>query len=62
MTDNPGGAAAPPDLSRDGAWRPVFRAVALVFVAIPLISILTTGADPVSVVLAIAAPRSSSRS
>jgi two-component system, NarL family, sensor histidine kinase DesK len=54
MTGNPGGAAAPPDLSRDGAWRPVFRAVALVFVAIPLISILTTGADPVSVVLAIA--------
>ena len=53
VTDAPGGAAAPPDLPRDGAWRPAFRAVALVFVAIPLISILTTGADPVSVVLAI---------
>lgn len=53
MTDRPGGAAAPSDLPRDGAWRPVFRAVALVFVAIPLLSILTSGADPVSVVLAI---------
>ncbi len=42
-----------PDLPRDGAWRPLFRAVAIVFVAIPLINILSTGADALSAVLAI---------
>jgi two-component system, NarL family, sensor histidine kinase DesK len=49
----PGGAPTEPGLPRDGAWQPIFRAVALVFVAVPLLSILTTGADALSAVLAI---------
>ncbi|HEY7131246.1 MAG TPA: histidine kinase [Candidatus Limnocylindrales bacterium] len=59
MTDRDGGPAAPvagaafQDLPRDGAWRPIFRSIALVFVAIPLISILTTGPDAISIVSAI---------
>jgi two-component system, NarL family, sensor histidine kinase DesK len=52
MTDR-SGATSPTDPPRDGAWRGAFRLVALVFIAIPLISILTTGADMVSVVLGI---------
>jgi two-component system sensor histidine kinase DesK len=50
--DEPGADPAP-GFPRDGAWRSGFRAVALVFVAIPLISILTTRADAQSVALAI---------
>jgi two-component system sensor histidine kinase DesK len=42
-----------PGLPRDGAWRPIFRSVAIVFVAIPLIEILTGGADLLAVVLAL---------
>jgi two-component system sensor histidine kinase DesK len=49
-----GTASTEPGLPRDGAWQPIFRAAALVFVAIPLLSILTTRADAISSVLAIA--------
>jgi len=40
-------------LPRDGAWRPIFRSVAIVFVAIPLLNIAATGPDPLSIVLSI---------
>jgi len=55
MTDDGSGVAvdAAPGLPRDGAWRPAFQAVAVVFIAIPLVNILTTGADPIAAVLAI---------
>jgi two-component system sensor histidine kinase DesK len=51
--DAPGAANAVPGLPIDGQWRPIFRSVALVFVAIPLIGILSGGADALGIVLAI---------
>lgn len=51
--DESGVASATPDIPSDGAWRPAFRAVALVFLAIPLANIFTTGADAISIVLAV---------
>jgi len=51
--DGSGTAPVEPGLPHDGQWRPIFRSVALVFVAIPLLNILTTRADLVSIILAL---------
>jgi two-component system sensor histidine kinase DesK len=40
-------------MPQDGAWRPIFRSVVFLFLAIPVISILTGGADVLATVLAI---------
>jgi two-component system, NarL family, sensor histidine kinase DesK len=47
--ERPGAIAAAPGIPRDGAWRSVYRAVALLFVVFPIANVLTTNAGSVEV-------------
>jgi two-component system sensor histidine kinase DesK len=46
-----GTADSVPDVPRDGAWRTAYLGVALLFIAFPIVNVLSTGGDPVEIVL-----------